>query len=62
MIDAAYSAGASGCKINGSGGGGTMMAYAVGKVDEVVSAIQEAGGTAYIVTVGEGASLTILDE
>ncbi len=58
MIAAAYSAGALGCKINGSGGGGSMMAYAVNRVEEVVSAIQKAGGTAYIVKVGKGASLT----
>ncbi|MHA1422214.1 MAG: GHMP family kinase ATP-binding protein [Candidatus Thorarchaeota archaeon] len=62
MIDAAYSAGAIGCKINGSGGGGTMMAYVVGKVDDVASAIEKAGGTAYIVKVGNRATLTILDE
>ena len=58
MIEAAYSAGALGCKINGSGGGGAMMAYAGNRVEEVSSAIQKAGGTAYIVKVGKGASLT----
>ena len=61
MIDAAYSAGAIGCKINGSGGGGTMMAYAVGKVEEVASAIQKVGGVSHIVKVGAGATLTTLD-
>ncbi len=58
MIEAAYSAGALGCKINGSGGGGSMMAYSVDREKEVASAIQKAGGTAYIVKVGKGASLT----
>jgi len=62
MIEAANSAGASGCKINGSGGGGTMMALAVGRVEEVASAIRDAGGTAYIVKVGKRATLTTLDE
>jgi galactokinase len=62
MINAAYSAGALGCKINGSGGGGTMMAYAIDKEKEVASAIQKAGGTTYIVNVCKGASLTILDD
>jgi len=62
MIEAAYSAGALGCKINGSGGGGTMMAYAVNKEKEVASAIREAGGATYIVKVGKGASLTIIDD
>ncbi len=58
MIEAAYSVGALGCKINGSGRGGSMMAYAVDRENEVASAIQKAGGTAYIVKVGKGASLT----
>jgi galactokinase len=58
MINAAYDAGALGCKINGSGGGGSMMAYAVGCEQEVASLIERAGGTAYIVKVGRGATLT----
>ncbi|MGY5858518.1 MAG: galactokinase family protein [Candidatus Thorarchaeota archaeon] len=62
MIEAADSAGATGWKINGSGGGGTMMALAVGRVEEVASAIQKLEGTAYIVKVGKGATLTTLDE
>ena len=62
MIESAYSAGALGCKINGSGGGGSMMAYAVGREKEVASAIQKTGGTAYIVKVGKGASLTTFNK
>ncbi len=62
MIEAAYSAGALGCKINGSGGGGSMMAYSVDREKEVASAIQKAGGTAYIVKVGRGASLTTFEK
>jgi galactokinase len=58
MITAAYDAGALGCKINGSGGGGSMMAYAVGCEQEVASSIERAGGAAYIVKVGRGVSLT----
>jgi galactokinase len=54
MIDAAYSAGALGCKINGSGGGGTMMAYCDRNENEIVSAINDAGGMAHIVKVGSG--------
>lgn len=60
MIQAARGAGALGCKINGSGGGGSMMVYASGCEREVASAIQLAGGTPYIVKVGEGASLSII--
>jgi len=58
MIEVARGAGALGCKINGSGGGGSMMAYASGWQKEVASAIQLAGGTAYVAKVGKGASLT----
>jgi galactokinase len=61
MITAAYDVGALGCKINGSGGGGSMMAYAVGCEQEVASSIERAGGTAYIVKVGRGATLTMID-
>ncbi|TFG33171.1 GHMP kinase [Candidatus Thorarchaeota archaeon] len=60
MIEVAYNAGALGCKINGSGGGGTMMAYTVGWECEVASAIQQAGGTAHIVNVSRGATLTTI--
>jgi galactokinase len=62
MIDAAYSARATGCKINGSGGGGTMMALSSGWEREVASSIARVGGTAYIVKVGKGASLTTIDD
>jgi galactokinase len=64
MLDAAISAGALGGKINGSGGGGCMFAYAPGEaspgVDSpehtelVAEAIERAGGRAYIVTVDTG--------
>jgi hypothetical protein len=37
-----------------------MMAYAAGWEKEVASAIQLAGGKAYIVKVGKGASLTTI--
>jgi len=57
MIEAAYSAGAKGCKINGSGGGGTMMAYCDGNEDEIASAINDVEGKAYIVKVGSGATI-----
>ena len=56
MIHAAYDAGALGCKINGSGGGGTMMAYAAGWEHDVASAIRQAGGTAIIVNISKGTS------
>lgn len=61
MIEASMEAGALGCKINGSGGGGSMMAYAPGLENEVASAIQLAGGTPYIVTVGKGVQLSKIE-
>lgn len=59
IIDAAYKAGALGCKINGSGGGGTMMAYTTAnKRSEVANAIRDAGATPYVVKVSKGVSST----
>ncbi len=55
MIDAALKAGALGGKINGSGGGGCMFAYAPEKAEEVAEAIERVGGKAYVVSIGEGA-------
>jgi galactokinase len=54
MIEASMSAGALGCKINGSGGGGCMFAYAPGKQQEVAEAIIRVGGRAYIVDMDAG--------
>ena len=55
LIDVAMEAGALGGKLNGSGGGGCMFAYAPGKQHEVREAIRAAGGEAYIVSVSPGA-------
>ena len=54
MISAAMSAGALGCKINGSGGGGTMIAFAPGKEEEVAEALRGQDADAYIVEEAEG--------
>ena len=54
MLDAALSAGALGGKINGSGGGGCMFAYAPEEPETVAEAIEREGGKAYVVTVAEG--------
>ena len=62
LIQAALDAGALGCKINGSGGGGSMVAYAPGREEEVAAAIESAQGQPYIVEISQGASLTILRE
>ncbi|MFX0134526.1 MAG: mevalonate kinase [Candidatus Hodarchaeota archaeon] len=54
MIDAALAAGALGCKINGSGFGGTMFAYAPGDEKKVAQAIKNCGGTPYIINIVHG--------
>jgi galactokinase len=54
MLNAALDAGAIGGKINGSGGGGCMFAYAPGSEEAVAEAIRGAGGVPYIVSVAEG--------
>ena len=54
MIAASLEAGALGAKINGSGGGGCMFAYAPQNPEAVVAAIENEGGKAYIIRVDEG--------
>ena len=54
MIANALDAGAFGAKINGSGGGGCMFAYAPNAPEKVASAIAEAGGQPFIVHIAEG--------
>jgi galactokinase len=49
MIDVALEAGAYGAKINGSGGGGCMFAYAPENPQQVLEAIEKSGGKGYIV-------------
>ncbi|TFF92348.1 GHMP kinase [Candidatus Thorarchaeota archaeon] len=57
MIEAAKEVGALGCKINGSGGGGTMLALAPGKEASVATAIESVGGRAYQVKMRGGCAL-----
>jgi len=54
LNQAALEAGALGAKINGSGGGGCMFAYAPGRQEQVKAAIEAAGGRAFIVNVDCG--------
>lgn len=54
MLLAALDAGALGGKINGSGGGGCMFAYAPENPRRVAEAITKAGGEATVVTIDEG--------
>ncbi len=57
MLDAALDAGALGGKVNGSGGGGTMFAYAPGRQEQVKAALDAAGGRGIIIEPREGAML-----
>ncbi|MBU1100549.1 MAG: GHMP kinase [Bacteroidetes bacterium] len=54
MIEAALNAGAYGAKINGSGGGGCMFAYAPENPEEVAEAIISCGGKVYVVQPEDG--------
>jgi len=54
MLEAAMDAGALGGKINGSGGGGCMVAYDPENPQQIAEAIQKAGGKAYIIYPDEG--------
>jgi galactokinase len=54
MLDSALKAGALGGKINGSGGGGCMFAYAPDHAEEVAEAICREGGKAFIVRTADG--------
>ncbi len=60
MIDSAMEAGAAGCKINGSGGGGCMFAYAPGNASAVADAIESVGGKAFLVNADEGTKIVTL--
>lgn len=57
LISVAKDAGALGAKINGSGFGGTIIAYAPDSKAEVAEAIEAAGGKAYVLEVSFGSKL-----
>lgn len=59
MLVSAKNAGALGGKINGSGGGGCMFAYAPDDPGAVAEAIESVGGKAYIMSPGDGTKLSI---
>jgi galactokinase len=54
MHEAAMKAGALGGKINGSGEGGCMFAYAPSSAEQVAEAIEKAGGKPYVIKIDEG--------
>jgi galactokinase len=62
LISVSKRAGALGCKVIGSGGGGTMLAYAPGCEDKVSTAIKSADGIPYRVKIAPGANIEIITE
>jgi galactokinase len=62
MLESARRAGAYGGKINGSGGGGCMFAYAPENAEAVAREIEGAGGTAYVVHADGGTRVEPLRE
>jgi len=54
MINTAISNGAYGAKINGSGGGGTMFAYAPENTTKILEALKKIGTNAYLINIGSG--------
>jgi galactokinase len=56
MVAASLEAGALGAKINGSGGGGCMFAYAPNQPELVAQAIENCGGKAYIINIDGGST------
>lgn len=59
MLEASLATGALGGKINGSGGGGTMFAYAPGCQRAVAEAIEREGGITYVVHIDKGAQVSL---
>ena len=57
MIQSAMSAGALGGKINGSGGGGCMFAYAPKNAEIVAEAIERVGGKSFIISSDNGTKI-----
>ncbi len=62
MIQASLDAGAFGGKINGSGGGGCMFAYAPNQAEKVKKAIEKEGGQAFVVSIDEGTRQDFAEE
>jgi galactokinase len=62
MIDRALKEGALGAKINGSGGGGCMFAYAPVHAEKIAEAVKQTGASVAIIHVDDGARREMLDK
>ncbi|MCE7741358.1 MAG: hypothetical protein GOP50_02775 [Candidatus Heimdallarchaeota archaeon] len=61
LIHYAENAGALGCKLLGSGNGGSFLAYSPSKEKEVAKAIVNGGGLAYILKQDDGLQIDVVD-
>jgi galactokinase len=59
LLEGCKEAGALGGKLNGSGGGGTMIAYAPGCEEAVAAAIDRLGGKGYVIRKARGATIDV---
>ena len=58
LVDLAKNAGAIGCKLLGTGNGGSFLAFSPGKEKEVMQAIDTGGGKAYLVKQDKGLEIS----
>lgn len=61
LIRCAKDAGAIGCKLLGSGNGGSFLAYSPGNEEEVAQAIRNGGGQAYILEQTDGLRIEVVE-
>ena len=57
LINGCKSVGGLGGKLNGSGGGGTMIAYAPGRQEAAAREIDRLGGKGYVIKKSRGATI-----
>jgi len=62
LIKKAKESGALGCKLLGSGNGGSFLAYSPGKEERVAEAIEKGGGQAYILKQDKGLQIDVLEK
>ena len=61
LIQYAADAGALGCKLLGSGNGGSFLAYSPGNEEEVAEAIKDRGGQAYVLHQSDGLRIEVAE-
>ena len=61
LINCAKDAGAIGCKLLGSGNGGSFLAYSPGNEEKVAEAIETGGGQAYRLRQDDGLQINVVE-